>query len=55
MESLSESVEKVLAELHSDDREVRAEYFKRFESEARVFSSHIAKAVMAWRTHSRPK
>ena len=54
MEAIAEASAKVFAELRSDDEEVRAEYFKHFESEAKVFSDHMAKAVTAWQVlHSK--
>lgn len=49
MESLAEATAKIFTELRSDDMEVRDEYFKHFDSDARVFSEHMAIAVTAWR------
>lgn len=49
METLAEATAKIFTELRSDDMEVRDEYFKHFDSDARVFSEHMAIAVTAWR------
>lgn len=50
METLEESRAKILAELTSDDLEVRAEYLKLFEADAQEFSTSMAQAFMKWRT-----
>jgi len=49
MESVVDASTKIFNELSSDDREVGAKYFKYFESDARLFSEHMAKAVGEWR------
>ncbi len=49
METLEESREKILAELASDDSDVRAEYLKLFETDAQEFSTSMAQAFMKWR------
>ncbi len=49
METLEESREKILAELASDDFDVRVEYLKLFEADAQEFSTSMAQAFMKWR------
>lgn len=49
MESVAEATAKIFTELCSDDKEVREEYFKHFEADAREFSEHMATAITAWR------
>lgn len=54
MESVLEGSVKVYAELISDNREVRDEYFKLFQSDAKLFSDHMARAIGEWQVlHSK--
>ena len=48
METFEEAREKILAELTSDDPDVRAEYLQLFEPSVKIFSSAMAQAYMKW-------
>jgi len=50
METLTEARDKILIEITSDDRDVRNEYLKRFEGQAKSFSAAMGEAVMVWRS-----
>ena len=49
METLEEARDTILAQLTSDDSDVRAEYLKLFEADAQEFSTSMAHAFMKWR------
>ena len=50
METLEQARDTIYKELTSDDSEVRAEYLKVFEPDAKRFSEAMARAVIAWRS-----
>src|SRR5260370_16920060 len=49
METLDQARETIFRELTSDDSEVRGEYLKLFEAEAKVFADSMAQAFIKWR------
>ena len=49
LERMRNRREKILAELASDDSDVRAEYLKLFKADAQEFSTSMAQAFMKWR------
>ena len=49
METFEQARETIYKELTSDDAEVRAEFLKLFDADAKVFSEAMARAVVAWR------
>ncbi len=49
MESRKTEEETIYRELASTDSEVRADYLKHFEPDARAFSEAMAQAVLAWK------
>ena len=50
METVEQARETILKELTSDDSEVRSDYLKLFESDAKTFADAMAQAFMKWRT-----
>lgn len=49
METLEQAQETIFGELTSEDSEVRAEYLKHFESDAKMFALYMAQAFNRWR------
>ncbi len=49
METLEQARDTILKELFSDDSEVRKEYLKLFESDAKAFAESMAQAFVKWR------
>jgi hypothetical protein len=49
METVEQAREIILKELISDDQEVRAEFIKLFEADAKVFAGAMAEAFIGWR------
>lgn len=50
METVEQARETILKELTSDDSEVRSDYLKLFEADAKTFADAMAQAFMKWRT-----
>ncbi len=50
METFEEAREMILAELTSDDSDVRTRYLKLFEADVKLFSDAMAQAFMKWRS-----
>jgi hypothetical protein len=50
METVEQARETILKELTSDDSEVRSDYLKLFEADAKAFADAMAQAFMKWRT-----
>ncbi len=50
METFEEARDTILAQLTSDDPEVRAEYLEHFQADAEKFSEDMAQAFMKWRS-----
>lgn len=50
METVEQARETILKELTSDDSEVRSDYLKLFEADAKSFADAMAQAFMKWRT-----
>lgn len=50
METFEEARDRILAELTSDDKDVRAEYLKHFKSDVEMFSESMARAFLNWRS-----
>lgn len=50
METFEEARDTILAQLTSDDRQVRAEYLEHFQADAEKFSEDMAQAFMKWRS-----
>lgn len=50
MGTVEQARETILNELTSDDSEVRSEYLKLFEADAKTFADAMAQAFMKWRT-----
>jgi hypothetical protein len=50
METVEQARETILKELTSDDSEVRSDYLKLFEADAKTFADAMAQAFMRWRT-----
>lgn len=48
MDSFEDARSKILTEITADDPAVRAEYLKRFESDARTFSELMAGVIQSW-------
>ena len=49
METVDQARETIFRELTTDDSEVRGEYLKSFEAEAKAFSEYMAQAFVKWR------
>ena len=49
METVEQARETILKELISDDQEVRAEFMKLFDADAKVFAGAMAQAFVGWR------
>lgn len=49
METLEQARDTIYRELTSDDSEVRAEYLRLFDAQAKTFAEAMARAVVAWR------
>jgi len=50
METVDQARATILNELISDDSEVRAEYLKHFEADAKAFADYMAHAFVRWRS-----
>lgn len=50
METVEQARETIFKELTSDDTEIRSEYLKLFEAEAKAFADPMAQAFIKWRT-----
>jgi len=50
METIEQARKTILKELTSDDSEVRSDYLKLFELDAKTFADAMARAFMKWRT-----
>ncbi len=48
METFEEARDKIFAEVTRDDPEIRADYLKHFESEAKEFSEIMARVMQTW-------
>jgi len=49
METLEQARDTIIKELTSDDSEVRGEYLKHFEADAKRFADSMAQAFIKWR------
>jgi len=49
MESFEESMHKIIAEITSDEPEVRAAYLERYSGQVEKFGTSMANAILAWR------
>ena len=54
METLDQARDTIFKELTSDDSEVRAEYLKHFEADAKNFAGSMAQAFIKWREFDTP-
>ena len=49
METVSDATEIIYREITSDDADVRADYLKHFDAQAKAFSAAMARAVVSWK------